>query len=140
MTELFMTFTDHYDPNLHWVVAYFKGLCNYWFRNHYFEGEILFSQDSKYEMKSSISLIHYRAGSPVVKAGDFHRGGQSLNSLEIFKNLFFFLIKWLWDPIYGLKKFLSFKILIEQLNIIYWLGHAHSGKFVRNAFFYKKLL
>ena len=64
------------------------------------------------EISTSISLIHYRAGSPVVKAGDFNRGGQSLNSPEIFKNLFsyFFLIKWLWDPIYGLKKFLSFKI------------------------------
>ena len=34
-TEVFVTFTDHFDPNLHWVVAYFIGLCNYWFRNHY---------------------------------------------------------------------------------------------------------
>ena len=45
-------------------------------------------------ISTSISQFQYRAGSPVVKAGDFHRGGQSLNSPEIFKNFsYFFLIK-----------------------------------------------
>ena len=109
MTELFMTFTDRFDPNLHWVVAYFIGLCNYWFRNHYFEGEFFFFTGLLMGNGISIyiSLFLVRAGSPVVKAGDFHRSGQGSNPPEIF---FFFFIKWLWDPIYGLKKFLSLKI------------------------------
>ena len=55
-------------------------------------------------ISTSISLLQFRVGSPVVKAGDFHHSGQSLNPPQFFKNLFFiFFIKWLWDPIYGSK-------------------------------------
>ena len=46
LTELFMTFTDHYDPNLHWVVACFINYEVCLFKNHYFEGLILFSRDT----------------------------------------------------------------------------------------------
>ena len=41
-----MTFTDHYDPNLHLVVACFINYEVCWIKNHYFEGLILFSQDT----------------------------------------------------------------------------------------------
>ena len=43
-------------------------------------------------ISTSISPFQFRAGSPVVKAWDFHRRGWSLNPPEIFKNLFFFLL------------------------------------------------
>ena len=57
-------------------------------------------------ISTSISPSQFRAGSPVVNVGDFHRGGRSSNPPEIFKNLFsFFFIKWLWDPFMVWKSF-----------------------------------
>ena len=87
-----MTFTDHFDPNLHWVIVYFIGLCNYWFRNHYFEADFFFFARLLMGncISTSISPPPFRAGSPVVKAGEFHRGSRNLNSPEIFKNLISF--------------------------------------------------
>ena len=87
-------------------------------------------------MSTSISLFHFRAGSPVVKAGDFHRGSRSLNLPEIFKNFFFYSVimrPHLWfEKVFIIQN--QLKIIIEQLNIIYGLGHAHSDRFVRLKF------
>ena len=106
LTELFMTFTDHYDPNLHWVVAcfiMFVDLKIITLRVYFYFHKTPKRQWHKYIYFS----LFYRAGSSVVKAGDFHRGGRSSYPPEIFENFFpfSFFIKWFWDLIYGLKKF-----------------------------------
>ena len=43
-------------------------------------------------ISTSISQFLLRVGSPMVKGGDFHRSGRSLNPPEIFKNLFSFFL------------------------------------------------
>ena len=85
-------------------------------------------------ISTSISPSQFRAGSPVVNVGDFHRGGRSSNPPEIFKNLFsFFLLSDYETHLWFEKVFIvqnQLKIIIEQLNVIYGLGHAHSDRYV----------